>query len=230
MRHFLIIGAASGIGEALLDRLKDDAKITATYHRTNPKINHPNVNYIEYDVCDEDMNLQIEDPIDGFVYCPGTINLKPFHRMKTNDFDSDLDVNLKGLVRTLQPLIGQFNKDAISSVVFFSTVAVQTGFKFHASIAMAKGAIEGLTRSLAAEYAPNIRFNCIAPSLTDTPLAEKLLSTDDKRANNAERHPMKSVGKPEDIAELALYLLHEKSNWMTGQILHMDGGISTLKA
>ena len=95
---------------------------------------------------------------------------------------------------------------------------------------MAKGAIEGLTRSLAAEYAPNIRFNCIAPSLTETPLAEKLLSTDDKRANNAERHPMKSVGKPEDIAELASYLLHEKSNWMTGQILHMDGGISTVKA
>jgi NAD(P)-dependent dehydrogenase (short-subunit alcohol dehydrogenase family) len=115
-----------------------------------------------------------------------------------------------------------------AAIVLFSTVAVQTGLPFHASIASAKGAVEGLTRSLAAELAPKIRVNAVAPSLTDTPLAAQLLSSDDKRSASAKRHPLKRIGTPEDIANTALFLLEDSSAWMTGQIIGVDGGLGTV--
>lgn len=108
-------------------------------------------------------------------------------------------------------------------------MAVQTGFPFHAQVAVSKGAIEGLTRALAAEWAPNIRVNAVAPSLTDTPLAAKYLSSEEKVQANAQRHPLKKLGSPLDIAQMAAFLLSEQSAWMTGQILHVDGGMSSVK-
>jgi NAD(P)-dependent dehydrogenase (short-subunit alcohol dehydrogenase family) len=164
------------------------------------------------------------------VYCPGTINLKPFHRIAISDFQNEMDINFFGAVRVLQACLKGLKKSDSASVVLFSTVAVQTGMGFHAGIASAKGAVEGLTRSLAAEWAPSkIRVNSIAPSLTDTPLASNLLSTPEKKEASDKRHPLGRIGSPEDLANAAFYLLSENSSWMTGQILHLDGGMSSLK-
>jgi NAD(P)-dependent dehydrogenase (short-subunit alcohol dehydrogenase family) len=116
-----------------------------------------------------------------------------------------------------------------ASIVLFSTLAVQTGLNFHTQVAASKGAIEGLTKSLAAEFAPKIRVNCIAPSLTNTPLAASLVNTDQKMDASAQRHPLKRIGTTADIANMAAFLLSEKASWITGQILHVDGGMSSLK-
>jgi NAD(P)-dependent dehydrogenase (short-subunit alcohol dehydrogenase family) len=164
------------------------------------------------------------------VYCPGSIRLRPFRALKPDDFPADYQINLLGAVRSLQACLPALKKaDDGASVVFFSTVAVKTGMPFHASIASAKGAVEGLTRSLAAELAPNIRVNAVAPSLTDTPLAAPLLGSDEKRRAADDRHPLKRVGQPGDIAAAALYLLGEAGAWVTGQILHVDGGMGALR-
>jgi NAD(P)-dependent dehydrogenase (short-subunit alcohol dehydrogenase family) len=164
------------------------------------------------------------------VYCPGSIRLRPFHRLKTQDFLSDLEINLLGAVKAIQACLPGLKKaDAPASIVLFSTVAVKTGMPFHASIASAKGAIEGLTRSLAAEFAPRIRVNAIAPSLTDTNLAKTLLSDDGKRTAAAERHPLKRVGTPADIAAAAKFLLDDSASWITGQIIAVDGGMGAIR-
>jgi NAD(P)-dependent dehydrogenase (short-subunit alcohol dehydrogenase family) len=133
-----------------------------------------------------------------------------------------------GAVRTLQQVQPLLMASEQSSVVFFSTVAVQTGMPFHASVAAAKGALEGLGRSLAAEWAPKVRVNVIAPSITDTPLANRFLNNDAKKEKAALRHPLKRVGTTTDVAQLAAFLLSEKSSWMTGQVLGLDGGMSAL--
>jgi NAD(P)-dependent dehydrogenase (short-subunit alcohol dehydrogenase family) len=163
-------------------------------------------------------------------YCPGTIRLKPFQRLTREDFFEDLQVNLLGAVHIIKACLPNLKNSATgASIVLFSTVAVTTGMPFHASIASAKGAVEGLTRSLAAELAPRIRVNAIAPSLTDTPLAASMLSSDEKRQAAAERHPIKRIGSPQDIARMAVFLLSDAANWVTGQVLHVDGGMSTLR-
>ena len=134
-----------------------------------------------------------------------------------------------GAIAVIQKLLPNLKQAETSSIVLFSTVAVQTGMGFHASIAASKGAIEGLARSLASEFAPKIRVNCIAPSLTDTPLAERLLNSPEKREASAARHPLKAIGAPADIASAAAFLLSDQASWMTGQILHIDGGMSSVR-
>ncbi|NBR83602.1 MAG: SDR family oxidoreductase, partial [Flavobacteriia bacterium] len=130
---------------------------------------------------------------------------------------------------TIQKALPALKKGSNPSVVLFSTVAVQTGMPFHSGIASAKGAVEGLVRSLAAEYAPHIRFNAIAPSLVDTPLAEGLLNNEKKRENSALRHPLKRIGSAAELAEAAAYLMSDRSSWITGQIICVDGGMSSLR-
>ena len=149
--------------------------------------------------------------------------------LKPDAFRSDFEINVIGAIKVLQQTQRLLQKTANSSVVLFSTVAVGQGMPYHASIAASKGAIEGLTKTLAAEWAPKVRVNCVAPSLTDTPLAARLLSSDERREVSAQRHPLKRVGTVSDISEAVCFLLSEKSGWMTGQILGVDGGISALK-
>jgi NAD(P)-dependent dehydrogenase (short-subunit alcohol dehydrogenase family) len=229
MKNYLIIGGSSGIGKAIREKLISEGNnVFATYFQNDTFATEEN--YFSLDVRNEEPDLSfLPEILDGFVYCPGAIDLKPFNRIKEANIIEDLNLQVMGAVRILQSILPKLKASGQGSVVLFSTVAVQTGFPFHAQVAISKGAIEGLTRSLAAEFAPTIRFNAIAPSLTKTPLAEKLLSSPEKIEANGQRHPLKRIGEAEDIAETACFLLTDKSSWMTGQILHVDGGMSSLK-
>lgn len=167
--------------------------------------------------------------IHGLVYCPGSINLKPFDRIKPADFELDYQLQVIGVIKIIQQVLPKMKISLNASIILFSTVAVQTGLPFHTQVAASKGAIEGLTKALAAEFAPKIRVNTIAPSLTNTPLANSLINSEQKMDANAQRHPLKRIGTAADIANMAEYLLSEKASWITGQIFHVDGGISAIK-
>ena len=231
MANYFIVGGSSGIGKKLAENLSvADNRVFATYFKNEVKIFNSQVEYHKLEVTQDDFNVEyLPEVIDGLVYCPGSIQLKPFHRIKPAEFTEDFELQVVGAVKTIQAVLPRLKKSSRASVVLFSTVAVQTGFNFHSMVAASKGAVEGLVRSLAAELAPTVRVNGIAPSLTDTPLAERLLNTPEKMEANAQRHPMKRIGKDDDMAQAAEFLLSEKSSWITGQILHIDGGISKLK-
>jgi NAD(P)-dependent dehydrogenase (short-subunit alcohol dehydrogenase family) len=223
-KNIILVGGNSGIGKAVAAQLQEDGATIFSYSRTGE-----GTAAVDFSTDFEELP-GLPEIIDGVVYCPGTINLKPFHRISIADFKQEMEVNFYGAIRLLQACLKGLKKSSAPSVVLYSTVAVQTGMGFHAGIASAKGAVEGLTRSLAAEWAPNkIRVNAIAPSLTETPLASALLSTPEKKEASDKRHPLGRVGRAEDIAEATVFLLSEKSSWMTGQILHLDGGMSHLK-
>lgn len=223
-KNVVIIGGNSGIGKATAELLQAAGANLFLYSKSGS-----GTTALDTSVDFEEIP-GLPEVIDGVVYAPGTINLKPFHRISMDDFKSEMEVNFFGAVRVLQACLKGLKKSSAPSVVLYSTVAVQTGMGFHAGIASAKGAIEGLTRSLAAEWAPSkIRVNAIAPSLTETPLASALLSTPEKKEASDKRHPLGRVGSASDIAASTLFLLSPQSSWMTGQILHVDGGMSTLK-
>lgn len=224
----LVVGGSKGIGKAAVELLLEKGCEVIVASRTKDDIAHLPIEHIEVDVLDDISALEDLGELNGLIYAPGSINLKPFHRLGEDDFRNDFDLNVVGAVKSIQACLPAL-KDGQGSVVLFSTVAVQQGMAFHASVAAAKGAIEGITRSLAAELAPTIRVNAIAPSLTDTPLASTLLSSDKKREASDERHPLKRVGKPEDIAGLAVHLLLDSGSWITGQVIGVDGGMSRLR-
>lgn len=227
-RTILVVGGGSGIGKYVVESLADqgDKVIAASRNIANADL-PAKVKKVPYDVTGTN-ELDLPEELHGLVYCPGTIKLQPFHRFKMEDMQYDFDINVKGAFKLIQQALPALKKGK-AAVVLFSTLAVQTGLPFHSSISASKGAVEGLVRSLAAEYAPNIRFNAVAPSLTDTPMAEALLNNDRKRESNADRHPLKRVGSPEDIGSLVVYLLSEKATWITGQIFAVDGGMSALR-
>jgi 3-oxoacyl-[acyl-carrier protein] reductase len=228
-KNILIIGASSGIGFSLAQALIEARANVFTASRTQPNL--PS-RFLLWDAQSFDSQVFAELPatLDGLVYCPGTINLKPFHRLTNEDFLKDFQINLLGAVRVIQANLGRLKASGSASIMLFSTVAVQTGMGFHASIAASKGAIEGLTKSLAAEFASaKIRVNAIAPSLTDTPLAKNLLSSPEKIEASNKRHPIGRVGTSEDIASMAKLLLSDEGSWITGQIFHVDGGMSSIR-
>lgn len=230
-RKYLIVGGSSGIGLALTKRLAAEGNKVIVLSRNQNQLEiYDNVEHQKFDVLDQSqIPPSFEHELDGLAYCPGSINLKPFKSLKEQDYIDDFKINALGAVKVINHFLPSLKKSKKSSIVLFSTVAVQTGMPYHASVAMAKGAVEGLTRSLAAELAPKIRVNAIAPSLTDTPMASKLLINDEKKEASAKRHPLNSVGKAEEIANAAYFLLSEESSWVTGQIIHIDGGMSSLR-
>ncbi len=231
MSVILIIGASSGIGLETARLLAAEGHtVIGTRNRKVDIADETNLNFHSCNVLDDQPDFTfIPESLDGIVYCPGTITLKPFHRISADAFLEDYRLQVVGAIKALQAALPALKKGANPSVVLFSTAAVDTGLPFHSMVSSSKGALEGLTRALAAELAPTIRVNCIAPSLTDTPLAASLLNTEDKRNANAQRHPLKRIGTPQDIAHMAAFLLSEKSGWITGQVIHVDGGISRLK-
>ena len=196
-----------------------------------PELEELNTQFFELDVSKNDLsNLSLPDELHGLVFCPGSINLRPFNRLTEEDFLADFNQNFMGAVRIIQKSLPALKKSKSASIVLFSTVAVKVGMPFHTSIAASKGAVEGFAKSLAAELAAaNIRVNVISPSLSDTSLAAQLLSTDEKRAASAKRHPLQRIGTPQDSAQLVEFLLSERSSWMTGQIIGLDGGLGNIK-
>ncbi|WP_233897876.1 SDR family NAD(P)-dependent oxidoreductase [Tenacibaculum piscium] len=224
MKTIVVVGGSSGIGKAIVNKLKDTHKII-NISRTAPE-EHENVTHYSCDVLNDE--LPVLEDINGLVYCPGSINLKSFTRLKVADFKTDFEINVIGAINTLKAYETSLAKNN-GSVVLFSTVASVLGMPFHASIATSKSAVEGLTKSLAAEYATKIRFNAIAPTVTDTPLAKRLLRNEKQQESMQERHPLKKYLTPQEVAGLASYLLSDESGSITGQIIPMDAGIVSVK-
>ena len=227
-KNILFIGGSTGIGLETIKLLHEKCNLIVSC-RTNENLENLDVKHLKFDVLNDELDLnEIPEILDGFVYCPGSINLRPFRGLKINTFQDDLNINFLSMVRILQQVLNNLKKSECSSIVLYSTVAVKIGMPFHSSISASKGAIEGFAKSLAAEFAPDIRVNVIAPSLTDTPLASRFLNNDLKKEKVGHRHPLKRHGNAIDIANSTAFLLSEESSWLTGQILGVDGGMSTL--
>lgn len=225
-KNILLIGGSYGIGLEMAKKLSKENQVFVA-SRSNEHLSNIDATHISFDALNEEISDKaIPETLDGFVYCPGSINLKPFKTMGVDTIQKDMEINFISLAKTVKSIINRMNEG--SSMVFFSTVAVGTGMPFHTSVSAAKGAIEGFARALAAEYAPKIRVNVIAPSLVDTPLSERLLNNEKKKEMMSERHPLKRVGSTTDIANMATFLLDSDNSWITGQVIGVDGGMSSL--
>lgn len=226
MEKLLVIGGSKGIGKAIVMQ-QLETKQVYNISRTAPEISHPNLIHYTADVLQDELP-QIEN-LDALIYCPGSINLKPISSLDTKDFRNDFEINVIGAVRAIQHYLPALKKGAKPSIVLFSTVAVKLGMPFHASIAAAKGAVEGLVKSLGAELAPAIRVNAIAPTITETSLSASILRNDRMKENMMERHPLKNYLKPEEVAQMADYLISKNSGSISGQIFQMDYGLVSFK-
>ena len=228
MKNILLIGGSYGIGLAIAKELQFENNVYIA-SRSNENLADVNATHISFDATTDTIDTsKLPNVIDGLVYCPGSINLRPFKGIKPEAFETDLQINFLSWVKVIQSVLPNLLASEQASIVAFSSVAATMGMPFHTSVAASKGAIEGFAKALAAEYAPKIRVNVIAPSLTDTPLADKFLNNETKQEKSAERHPLKRFGKPEDSAQMATFLLSDKSSWISGQISHVDGGMSSL--
>jgi NAD(P)-dependent dehydrogenase (short-subunit alcohol dehydrogenase family) len=226
MNKILIIGGSRGIGNAIMNSLIDKNEVI-NISRSIPSITHDNLTHYNCDILvDELPNIEA---IDSVIYCPGSINLKPISRLKLDDFRNDFEINVIGAVKAVQKYLPILKKGSNPSIVLFSTVAAKLGMPFHASVAAAKSAVEGLTKSLGAELAPTIRVNAIAPTVTDTDLASKLLRNERMIANITERHPLKKYLQPKEVADLAEFLISDKALSISGQIFELDCGIVSFK-
>ena len=226
MRTLILIGGSKGIGKAIANTLLPSHNVI-NISRSTPEFTHDNLQHIGCDVVNEDLP-EIESA-DALIYCPGSINLKPINRLKLEDFRSDFEINVVGAVKAVQKYLPILKSGENPSIVLFSTVAVKLGMPFHASVAAAKAGVEGLTKSLGAELAPSVRVNAIAPTVTDTDLASKLLRNDRMIENMKERHPLKKYLDPQEVADLASYLVSDKSLALSGQVFEMDCGIVSFK-
>jgi NAD(P)-dependent dehydrogenase (short-subunit alcohol dehydrogenase family) len=217
----LLIGSSSDIAQYMVKNASNEHEFIEL--TSNPSGSHQH----EINVQDESTFPSIEGEIDGLVYFPGSINLRPFSGLKLSDFQTDYEINVLGLIKILKHFHKQFAQN--SSLIFISTVAAQVGMPYHSSISLCKSAIEGLCRSLAAEWSPKVRVNCVAPSVVQTKLSTRLFRTESQVEQMNSRHPLQKVGQPKNIADAIEFLLSDKSSWMTGQVLHVDGGLSTIK-
>lgn len=226
MGKYIVIGGSKGIGSAIVNNLLENHEVI-NISRTEPQSTHANLTHHNCDIISDD--IPSIDEADGLVYCPGSINLKPINRLSIEDFKSDFEINVIGAVKAVQAYLPALKNGKNPSIVFFSTVASDLGMPFHASVAASKSAVEGLTKSLGAELAPTVRVNAIAPTVTDTELASKLLRNDRMIENMKERHPLKKYLQPQEVADMATFLLSDKAASLSGQIFKMDCGITSLK-
>jgi len=227
MKHIVVIGGSKGIGQAIVKKVVKSNKVV-NISRSQPDFSHANLSHYNCDILTDELpNLE---KVDALVYCPGSINLKPFERLKLEDFKNDFEINYFGAVKAIQKYAPSLKRGQNSSIVLFSTVATKIGMPFHASVASVKSAIEGLVKSLAAEFAPTIRINAISPTVTDTSLASKLLRNERQKEQMKERHPLKKYLAPEEVASMANFLISDNALAMSGQIIQMDCGITTIKS
>ena len=231
MKNIVIIGCGQGIGFATAKILSENSKVIGISRTHHPEVEKLNIEFHQLDILAGNLDdINFPEVVDGLVYVPGSINLKPFNRLSTDDFKNDFEINVLGAVKIIQKLLPNLKKSESASIVLFSSVAAKLGMPFHSSISASKSAVEGLTKSLAAELsAQKIRVNAIAPSLTDTQLASQLLSTPEKREASGKRHPLQRVGNAEEMAKTTAFLLSADSSWITGQIIGIDGGMGSIK-
>ncbi len=216
----LLVGASSDIACDLFARYNNEYQFV----RLSSDKDHSDIENFNI----QDPSTYIDDEnFDGIVYFPGTIVLKPFKQLSLETFEDDYNINVLGLLKILKFYESRLSDN--SSLVFISTVAAKLGMPFHASISMCKSSIEALAKSLAAEWSPRVRINCIAPSLVETKLAKRFFRNDKQKEMMSERHPLKTTGRPEDISFAIEFLLSKKSKWITGQVMGIDGGMSTIK-
>ena len=231
-KNILVVGGSSGIGLSLVKFLHENDAVVYVISRSENVDLPQGVKHHQADATGE-LGLIAEflpEQLNGLVYSVGSINLKPFNRLSTDDFLNDYRLNVLGAVQIIQQSLKQLKNAAGASIVLISSVAAKTGLPYHASISAAKGGVEGLAIALAAELAAQqIRVNVVAPSLTDTSMAQNLLSTPEKREASAKRHPLGKYGQPEDISQAIAFLLSENSSWITGQVIGIDGGMGKLK-
>lgn len=226
MKNIILIGGSKGIGNAILTKVIDGNTIY-NISRSQPEQTHQNLTHYSCNVLEDD--LPDFEQADTLIYCPGSINLKPISRLSLDDFKADFEINVLGAVKAIQKYLPILKQGKNPSILMFSTVANKLGMPFHTSVATAKSGVEGLVKSLGAELAPTVRVNAIAPTVTDTDLASKLLRNDKMKDNITERHPLKKYLNPEEVADMAAYLISDKSTSISGQIFEMDCGIVSFK-
>lgn len=226
MKTYIVVGGSRGIGNAIVHTLLKSYKVI-NISRIKPELLHNNLTHYDCDILTNE--LPEIDAADGLVYCPGSINLKPIGRLSLDEFRADYEINVIGAVKAIQKYLNIIKNGDHPSIVLFSTVATKLGMPFHASVAAAKSGVEGLVKSLGAELATTLRINAIAPTVTNTDLASKLLRNDKMIENITERHPMKKFLQPQDVANMAEFLLSVKSSSISGQIFEMDYGIVSFK-
>ncbi len=226
MRKIVIIGGSKGIGRAILYSLQNEYEIV-NISRTNPEISNANFTHYSLDILTDELPDIPE--VDILIYCPGSINLKPISRLSLDDFKEDFEINVIGAVKSIKKYLDPLKKGTKPSILLFSTVATKLGMPFHASVATSKSGVEGLVKSLAAELAPNIRVNAIAPTVTDTELASRLLRNDKMKENIIDRHPLKKYLDPQEVADMAKFLISDKAASVSGQIFALDCGIVSVK-
>ena len=232
----VILGATGSIGSSLAKKLVDSGEQVHLVGRDETSLSelakNLNSTFTVCDVLEENFSEKIlndlkDEQINGLAFCVGSIDLKPLKLTKKSDFMQSFNLNLISATEVIKTLADNLKKNK-GSVVLFSTVAVKQGFPNHAIVSSAKGAIEGLTLALAAEFAPNVRVNCIAPSLTNSKISNFLLKNEKVAEGIAKMHPMKRIGEGDDSASVAKFLLTDESSWITGQILGVDGGRSSV--
>ena len=227
MRHILIIGGTKGIGKSIIDLLIENNKITCM-SRNGSEYRHENYNHINFDATLDDFP-DLEN-LDSLVYCPGSINLKPISTLSIEDFRNDFELNVIGAVKSIKKYLPILKKGENPSILLFSTVATKLGMPYHASVAASKSAIDGIVKTLGAELAPKIRINAIAPTITNTELASKILRNEKVLENMIERHPLKKILSPIEVAKMAKFLISEDGSSISGQIINMDAGIVSFKS
>jgi len=226
MKTIVIIGGSKGIGKAIVKNQIETHKII-NISRTAPDLVHDNLKHYQCDILNDELpNIE---SIDSLVYCPGSINLKPISRLTLDDFRNDFEINVLGAIKAIQKYLDVLKNGVKPTILLFSTVASKLGMPYHASVATSKSGIEGLVKSLGAELAPTVRINAIAPTVTDTELASKLLRNDKMRENIIDRHPLKNILNPDEVAEMARFLLSDKASSISGQVFEMDFGIVSFK-
>ena len=226
MKKILVIGGSRGIGQQIINELIKD-NLIINFSRNNPELNHDNLTHHTIDILTSDLP-DIED-VSTVIYCPGSINLKPIGRLSLEEFREDFEINVIGAIKVIQKYVSSLKKSNNASILLFSTVATKLGMPYHSSVAVSKSAVDGLVKTLGAELAPRVRVNAIAPTITNTDLASKLLRNEKVVESMIERHPLKKILDPEDVAKMAKFLISKDASAISGQTFNLDAGIVSFK-